>query len=88
MCCLHVYLCREHAWCLRRSEENSGSLELELLLVVSHHVDVGIKPETSAEGTSELMVSLESQFCWMVFCWGKHMKERFPEADTGEGMLS
>ena len=28
--------------------------------------------------------SLESQLCWMVFCWGKHMKEYFPEVNTGE----
>jgi hypothetical protein len=31
-----------------------------------------------------IMVSLESQLCWMVFCSGKHVKECFPEADTGE----
>ena len=30
------------------------------------------------------MVSLESQLCWMVFCWGKHVKKCFPEVDTGE----
>ena len=28
--------------------------------------------------------SLESQLCWMVFCWGKHMKACFPEVDTDE----
>jgi hypothetical protein len=22
--------------------------------------------------------------CWMVLCWGKHVKECFPEVDTGE----
>jgi hypothetical protein len=27
---------------------------------------------------------LESQLCWMVFSWGKHVKECFPEGDTGE----
>ena len=27
--------------------------------------------------------SLESQLCWMVFYLGKHMKECFPEVDTG-----
>jgi hypothetical protein len=32
----------------------------------------------------KLRVSLESQLCWMVFCWGKHMKECFPELDTDE----
>ena len=26
----------------------------------------------------KLKGSLESQLCWMVFCWGKHMKECFP----------
>ena len=26
----------------------------------------------------------ESQLCWKVFSWGKHIKEYFPEADTGE----
>jgi hypothetical protein len=33
------------------------------------------------------MVSLESQLCQMVFCWGRHMKECFPEAETGEKMF-
>jgi hypothetical protein len=28
--------------------------------------------------------SLESQLCSMVFCWGKHVKECFPEVDTGK----
>jgi hypothetical protein len=28
--------------------------------------------------------ALESQLCRMVFCWGKHVKECFPEVDTGE----
>ena len=32
----------------------------------------------------KLKSSLESWLCWMVFCWGKHVKEHFPEADTGE----
>ena len=32
----------------------------------------------------KLKGSLESQLCWMVFCWGKHVKECFPEVDTGE----
>jgi len=31
-----------------------------------------------------LRSSLESRLCWMVFCWGKHVKECFPEVDTGE----
>ena len=32
----------------------------------------------------KLKGSLESQLCWMVFFWGKHMKECFSEVDTGE----
>ena len=28
--------------------------------------------------------SLKSHLCWRGFCWGKHVKECFPEADTGE----
>jgi hypothetical protein len=32
----------------------------------------------------KLKGSLESQLSWMVFCWGKHLKECFLEADTGE----
>ena len=32
----------------------------------------------------KLKGSLERQLCWMVFCWGKHVKECFPEVDTGE----
>jgi hypothetical protein len=35
----------------------------------------------------ELKGSLESQLCWMVFYWGKRMKECFTEADTGERMF-
>ena len=31
--------------------------------------------------------SLESQLCPAVFCWGKHVKECFPEADTSERMF-
>jgi len=30
---------------------------------------------------------LESQLCWVVFCWGKHVKECFLEADTGKRMF-
>jgi hypothetical protein len=33
------------------------------------------------------MVSLESRLCQMMFCWGRHMKECFPEADTGDRMF-
>ena len=32
----------------------------------------------------KLKGSLESQLCWMVFCWGKNVKECFPEEDIGE----
>ena len=32
----------------------------------------------------KLKGSLESQLCWMVFCWGKHVKKCFPGVDTGE----
>jgi hypothetical protein len=32
----------------------------------------------------KLRGSLESQLYLMVFCWGKHVKECFPEVDTGE----
>ena len=32
----------------------------------------------------KLLLSVESQLCWMVFCWSKHVKECFPEVDTGE----
>ena len=35
----------------------------------------------------KLRVSLEGQLCWMVFFWGRHMKECFPEANTGERMF-
>jgi hypothetical protein len=31
----------------------------------------------------KLKGSLESQLYWTVFCWGKHMKEWFPEVGTG-----
>jgi hypothetical protein len=32
----------------------------------------------------KLKGSLGSQLCWKVFCLGKHVKECFPEMDTGE----
>jgi len=32
----------------------------------------------------KLKGSLERRLCWMVFCWGKHVKECFPEVHTGE----
>ena len=32
----------------------------------------------------KLKGSLESQLCWMLFCWGKHVKECFLKVDTGE----
>jgi hypothetical protein len=32
----------------------------------------------------KLKGSLETQLWWIVFYWGKHMKERFPEVDTCE----
>ena len=32
----------------------------------------------------KLKGSLESQLCWTVFCWGKHVKDCFSEVDTGE----
>jgi hypothetical protein len=31
----------------------------------------------------KLKGSLESQLCWKVFYWGKHVKECFPEVDPG-----
>lgn len=36
LACVDLY--RMHAWCLQRSEESIGSLELGFLMVVSHHV--------------------------------------------------
>jgi hypothetical protein len=33
----------------------------------------------------KLLVSLENQLCQMTLFWHRHMKECFPEADTGEG---
>jgi hypothetical protein len=35
----------------------------------------------------KLVISLESQLCPMMFCWGKHVKQCFAEADTGERMF-
>jgi hypothetical protein len=32
----------------------------------------------------KLKGSLECWLYWMVFCWGKQVKECFPEVDTGE----
>jgi hypothetical protein len=31
----------------------------------------------------KLKGALESQLCWMVFCWGKQVKERFLKVDPG-----
>ena len=44
-------------------------------------------PETEAVLKWKPKGSLESQLCWIVFCWGKHVKEHFAEADTGERMF-
>ena len=30
--------------------------------------------------------SLENQYYWKLFCWDKHVKEYFPEVDTGESL--
>lgn len=35
----------------------------------------------------KLVVSLESQLGWMVFCFGRDMKECSPAVDTGERMF-
>jgi hypothetical protein len=35
-------------------------------------------------GSGNFKGSLESQLCWMVFYWGKPVKECFPEVATGE----
>jgi hypothetical protein len=35
----------------------------------------------------ERMASLESQLHQMLFCWGRYVKEYFPEVDTGVKML-
>lgn len=43
-CFSHMCICaRVRAWCLRRPEEVSGILELELEMVVSHHVGTGFR---------------------------------------------
>ena len=43
-----------------------------------------------SENNSKLKWKLQEFFeksvCWMVFCWGKHMKECFPEEDTDGGL--
>ena len=38
MFCLHIYLCTEAVWFLRRPVEGRDSLHLELQMVGSHHV--------------------------------------------------
>jgi len=45
------------------------------------------KRRKGGEGKWKLMGSLESQLCWTVFCWGKHTKEHFTEADTDKMMF-
>ena len=31
--------------------------------------------------------SIESQLCWILFCWVKHMKVHLAEVDTGERLM-
>ena len=41
---LHIYVCvHKCAWCPRKPEENTGSLEEELEVVVSYHMGAGNK---------------------------------------------
>jgi len=47
-------------------------------------VCVCVSGEGSIHVKWKLKGSLESQLCWMVFCWDKHMKECFPEVDIGK----
>jgi hypothetical protein len=51
-----------------------------------YHLSWGSRGQISPLLTclSEVESSLENQLCWIMFCWGKHMKECFPEVDTGE----
>lgn len=37
----HIYVHHMHTWCLQRSERVLELLELELEMVVSHHVGAG-----------------------------------------------
>lgn len=51
---------------------------------------LGIKPRTLGMLDSTLLKwklkgSLESQLYWMLFCWGRQVKEHFTEAGPGEG---
>lgn len=52
MCVLLVH--HVYAWCLCRSEEGIGSLELELYGVVNHHKGAGNVPRSSGIAVSAL----------------------------------
>lgn len=52
--CLHVCMCTICAWHLRRSEDGTGPLALELQMVVNHQANAGTKPRSSARATSAL----------------------------------
>ena len=39
--CICMYVHCVHSWCLQKSEEDIGSLELELQMVVGTHVNAG-----------------------------------------------
>lgn len=47
--------------------------------LISHFLWFSSSKETGLKW--KLKVSLESQLCWKVFCWGRHMKECFLGAE-------
>jgi hypothetical protein len=52
-----------------------------------HHFVMAYVASHSRPVKWKLKDSLESQLCWMVFFWDKHVQDSFPEAVTSERML-
>lgn len=39
---VYIYIHNMHIWCVQRPEEDTGTLELEIEMVVGHHVGAEI----------------------------------------------
>lgn len=39
---VYIYIHNMHIWCIQRPEEDTGTLELEIEMVVGHHVGAEI----------------------------------------------
>lgn len=77
------------------NNKNEQFYLLPFLFTESYIAHVGLRFPYVAEKEDKPLIilkwkftgSFESQLCWMVVCWGKHVKKCFPEVDMGEGSV-